>query len=79
MENQQRCCKVCKAPIPEGRLKVYPETDTCTAHSSTSKFISNIIQHGDYEGDGYQEIEIIRDPEAARKLSEYDGKTNKRL
>ena len=64
-------CKVCDQPIPEGRLKALPYTETCVQHSESSKFVANVISHGDLEDDFHQEIEIIRDQRTAEELSTY--------
>ena len=64
-------CKVCGTVIPEGRLKAIPGTNTCTEHSAASKFSANVVQHGDLEDDGFQEVEIIRDPQAVEQLQYY--------
>jgi hypothetical protein len=70
-------CKVCGTEIPAGRLKVLPHATTCTEHSTTSKFVSNVIQHGELEADGFQEIEIIRDPKLAEALNSYKQQQGK--
>ena len=66
-----KLCKVCGNEIPEGRLKVLPETNTCVQHSTQEKFGFNIIQHGTIEDDGFQEVEIVRNPRAMEQLNEY--------
>jgi hypothetical protein len=65
-------CVVCGTEIPEGRLKAIPGTKTCVNHSTASKFAANVVSYGNAEaGDLTNEIEIIRDEEAAKKLSHY--------
>lgn len=66
-----KTCKVCSAPIPEGRLKAIPNTDTCTQHSGATKFAANVVQHGVLEDDGFQEIDIIRDQKSLEQLQYY--------
>lgn len=66
-----KTCRVCGIVIPEGRLKAIPGTETCTEHSSASKFSANVVQHGNLEDDGFQEIEIVRDPRASEQLEMY--------
>lgn len=66
-----KVCIACGAEIPAARLKAVPGTRTCVQHSTAERFSVNIVQHGDLEDDGYQEFEIIRSPEAVKKLNEY--------
>lgn len=66
-----KVCIKCGEEIPAGRLKAIPGTRTCTAHSTAERFAVNIVQHGDLEVDGYQEVEIIRDTRVLEKLNEY--------
>ncbi len=66
-----KTCKICNEPIPEGRIKALPHADTCVNHSDASKFVANVISHGDLEDDFHQEIEIIRSKEQADALSVY--------
>jgi len=67
-----RNCKVCGIQIPEGRIKILPNTVTCVEHSETSKFAINIVSQGDPEkGDLNQEVEIIRDPKTVEELNYY--------
>lgn len=67
----KKFCKVCGEQIPEGRVKALPHTKTCTAHSTTERFGYNIVQHGDFEDDCWQEVEVIRDPQTMAELREY--------
>ena len=66
-----KVCIKCGEEIPAARLKALPGTRTCTTHSTAERFAVNIVQHGDLEDDGYQEFEIIRDPEVFNRLNEY--------
>lgn len=70
-------CKICGVEIPAGRLKILPHTTTCTEHSNTSRFASNIIQHGNLEDDGFQEVEIVRDPKHIEQLNQYKDQIGK--
>lgn len=72
-------CAVCGTEIPEGRLKAVPSTKTCVQHSTTSKFGVNIVQHGSFDDDCYQEVQIIRDERAMEKLIEYKQQVGKFL
>lgn len=64
-------CKVCGCEIPAARIKALPHTQTCVQHSDVSRFSVNIVQIGTLEGDGYQEVEIVRDPKAMEQLKYY--------
>lgn len=64
-------CTHCGTEIPAGRLKMLPYATTCTAHSTTSKFGTNIVQVGHIDDDGYQEFEVVRDPETIQALHHY--------
>ena len=67
-----KLCKVCNEPIPEGRLKAIPTTETCTAHSNTSTYKVNTVTVGNIEKDEhYNDIEIIRDPRTQEELEHY--------
>jgi hypothetical protein len=54
-------CKICSNEIPAARLKALPTAQTCVKCSSTTKYIPNIVQHGSFEDDGFQELDVIRD------------------
>lgn len=66
-----KTCTVCGSQIPEGRIKALPNTKTCVEHSTAQKFSLNVIQHGELEDDGFQEMEIIRDQRTLERLMEY--------
>jgi len=66
-----RVCISCGEEIPAARLKAVPNTRTCVLHSTAERFSVHVAQHGDLEDDGYQEFEIIRDPEVFNRLHEY--------
>lgn len=67
-----KLCKVCNEPIPEGRLKALPLTETCTTHSTTMTYKANTITVGNIEKDDhYNEVQIIKDPVAQRELELY--------
>lgn len=66
-----KLCKVCGVEIPSKRVELLPHTTTCVNHSTTERFGSNIVQYGNPEDDGFQEIEIIRDPKTLRDLEKY--------
>jgi hypothetical protein len=67
----KNCC-VCNNPIPEGRLKALPHTNTCVQHSTTGRYSANIVSYGDPEkGELNQEFEIIRDQRAIQDLETY--------
>lgn len=64
-------CKVCGIEIPAKRVEILPHTTTCVNHSTAEKFGLNIVQVGNLEDDGYQEVEVVRNPEALRELENY--------
>jgi hypothetical protein len=66
-----KTCKVCNQPIPEGRVKALPHAETCVEHSDSTKFVANVISHGDLEDDFHQEIQIVRDAKTAQALNAY--------
>ena len=67
----KNCC-VCNNPIPEGRLKALPHTNTCVQHSTTGRYSANIVSYGDPEkGELNQEFEIIRDQRVIQDLETY--------
>lgn len=67
----KNCC-VCDQPIPEGRLKALPHTNTCVQHSTTGRYSANIVSYGDPEkGELNQEIEIVRDSKTINNLEQY--------
>lgn len=70
-------CKVCGCEIPAGRLTALPHTTTCTEHSNVSKFGANIVQIGSLEDDGFQEVDIVRDPQALEQLNYYRERIGK--
>lgn len=65
----ERRCIVCNILIPEGRLKILPNTRTCVEHSTTSAYNVRPVHTGTSADDAMQDIAIIKDPEAA---AEYD-------
>lgn len=67
----EKRCIVCDVVIPEGRIRVLPNTKTCVEHSSASPYGIRTVAYGTTADDAQQEFEIIRDPELVRKLEEY--------
>jgi RNA polymerase-binding transcription factor DksA len=67
----EKRCIVCDVVIPEGRVRVLPNTKTCVEHSSASPYGIRTVAYGTTADDAQQEFEIIRDPELVRKLEEY--------
>jgi len=65
----ERKCIVCNILIPEGRLKILPNTRTCVEHSTTSAYNVRPVHTGTSADNAMQDIAIIKDPEAA---AEYD-------
>tara|TARA_R110001632_G_scaffold64399_5_gene153043 strand:+ start:508 stop:729 length:222 start_codon:yes stop_codon:yes gene_type:complete len=65
----ERRCIVCDILIPEGRLKILPNTRTCVEHSTTSAYNVRPVHTGTSADNAMQDIAIIKDPEAA---AEYD-------
>jgi hypothetical protein len=70
-------CKTCGCEIPAKRLEALPHTQTCVEHSNVSKFTANIVQVGSLEDDGFQEIEVVRDPQALEQLNYYRDQLGK--
>ena len=67
----KNCC-VCNQPIPEGRLKLLPHTNTCVQHSNASRYSVNVVSYGDPEkGELNQDFDIIRDPKTVEALENY--------
>lgn len=66
-----RNCKVCNQPIPEGRLKILPNTHTCVNHSDTSRYYVRPVINSDED---YSELEIIKDPEMIERVRDYESK-----
>jgi len=67
----KNCC-ICNQPIPEGRLKLLPNTNTCVQHSNASRYSVNVVSYGDPEkGELNQEFDIIRDPKTMQTLENY--------
>lgn len=66
-----RKCTVCSMVIPEGRLKILPHARTCVNHSTTSAYSIRPVHSGTSADDAMQDIEIIRDPELAKKYDTY--------
>lgn len=68
-------CAVCGVEIPEGRLKIIPNTKTCVNHSQASRYVGNIVSQGDVEaGEVYQEFDILRSESDMRALELYRDK-----
>lgn len=68
-------CTVCGVEIPEGRLKVLPNTKTCVNHSQASRYVGNIVSQGDVEaGEAFQEFDIVRSDDGKRALELYRDK-----
>ena len=67
----KNCC-ICNQPIPEGRLKLLPHTNTCVQHSNASRYSVNVVSYGDPEkGELNQDFDIIRDPKTIEVLENY--------
>ena len=67
-----KTCIVCGAEIPEGRLKIVPNTKTCVAHSTQGAYKSSVVTVGNVDKDEhYQELEIIKDDTAYEQLEHY--------
>ena len=49
---EPRLCKVCKDPIPEGRVEALPDTEVCVNHSSEQPyraFVEGSAKHKGFE------------------------------
>ena len=66
-------CKHCNKPIPEGRLRAIPGTQTCTEHSTEGSYVSNQIVRNDED---YTELEFIKNPETIQELHRLKGITS---
>jgi len=65
-------CITCGVEIPEGRLRILPNTRTCVQHSTASRFAANVVSTGNAEsGEAFQEVEVIRNADAVRTLERY--------
>ena len=64
------CCK-CFNKIPRARLKALPNTKTCVNCSTTQAVYVRPVITGKTT---YSELEVIKDPEAAKKMREWDSK-----
>ena len=60
-----RNCIQCSQPIPEGRLKALPKTQTCTQCSSTGRVAGHPLITGKNE---YSELQIV-DAETSARLN----------
>ena len=69
-----RKCIVCNTDIPEGRVKILPHTKTCVNHSTTSAYEVRSINTGTSADNAEQTLEIIKDPELAKRFDEYANK-----
>lgn len=57
-------CLTCQKEIPEGRLKIFPDTKYCTEHSPTARVAGHRIISGK---NCYSEIQIV-DQDTAQEL-----------
>lgn len=69
MESLVRKCKVCGIVIPEGRIKILPNTHTCVEHSDTSKYYVRTVINSDED---YGELEVIKDNDLIEKIKKYE-------
>lgn len=63
---ETKLCIHCDQPIPEGRLKALPKTQTCTPCSQTGRVAGHPIISGKTE---YSALQIVS-PETTKRLSE---------
>jgi len=63
---EARRCVSCDEPIPEGRLKALPKTQTCTGCSQTGRVAGHPIISGKTE---YSALQIVS-AETSKRLSE---------
>lgn len=64
------CCK-CFKKINPLRVKALPDTRTCVKCSTTAPVYVRAVITGKTT---YSELEVIKDPEAAEKMREWDSK-----
>mgnify|MGYP003631639689 FL=1 len=69
-----RKCIICEQIIPEGRIKIIPHTRTCVEHSTTAAYEVRSINTGTSADNAEQSIDIIKDPELAKRFDEYKNK-----
>jgi hypothetical protein len=62
----EKLCKHCQQPIPEGRLKALPKTETCTPCSQTGKVAGHPLITGKTE---YSALQIVSQ-ETAKALKD---------
>lgn len=65
-----KLCNNCGEPIPEGRLKALPNTETCVNCSGTNKKKAFVVITGK---DTYTELDIV-DENTYKILKEFDRK-----
>ena len=66
----KRNCSGCGNPIPEGRLKALPNTQTCTACSGTGKVLGFPMITGKTE---YSDLQIV----TAEQFERLNGQQNR--
>ena len=62
-------CTKCKETIQIARIKALPNTRTCVKCSSVGKWYTRAVITGKTT---YSEIEVIKDPEAAKEMKKID-------
>jgi len=61
----EKYCITCGIQIPEGRVKILPNTKTCVEHSTASPYAARRTYTGTSADDGNSDIQIYKDPEEA--------------
>ena len=67
-----RQCIVCSADIPEGRIKILPNTKTCVNHSTTESYAARRTFSGTSADDLDSGIQIFKNQEEARGMDHLD-------
>ena len=67
-----RQCVVCNTDIPEGRLKILPNTKTCVSHSTTESYAARRTFSGTSADDLDSGIQIFKNQEEARRMDHLD-------
>jgi len=68
-----RQCVVCNTDIPEGRLKILPNTKTCVNHSTTESYAARRTFNGTSADDLESGIQIFKNQEEARRMDHLDN------
>tara|TARA_R110000868_G_scaffold82514_1_gene232956 strand:- start:186 stop:413 length:228 start_codon:yes stop_codon:yes gene_type:complete len=68
-------CIECGTQIPEGRVKILPNTRTCVEHSTTDAYAARRTYSGTSADDGESGIYIYKDPKEAAAMDRLEKQT----